>query len=515
MIGFTSPEVASRVLPEDVGSKAPQTDSMTARTLPADRIRRPSVDFRMALQKEAVKKSKGNRRNSKQTLERKTSPPTPEANDNYTLMPSPNTSDPGDERESIAEATEKIDQHLKSFSLAGNMTISLDALQSGLDGPAARRGSYGDGLQTFALGDSTSRSDDEGSPGAKKTRAKQSRARTPSVVVDLDVSEGNLIALSWFCAAHKKRSLEIQTVCVNTVGGDADQSYYVVKSFMSAVGLGNIMVAIGKPFKTHMHAGTRESYESFAEICELARRHFPAGADTKQRRTGCTEAYTRHLPKLRGQAKVICLGPVCNVMALERNQLDLLSQMKEVVCVAGAFGVPGDLTAAAERNVGLRPEDFHNFLQAFEDPIIVPKDVEGDYLLSATAFDSVLSSANSSASSPGARGDEKKSEESSGRAAIQFLRDLIAILRKKQTVPGPHVQVQVLSLGAVAYALCPQHLSMRRAAVRVETLGRLCRGKTLFDVGPPYGIAPNSWVVSGGDGAQIIAEYARDINFLL
>eukprot|EP00968_Pinguiococcus_pyrenoidosus_P002090 scaffold109_cov252-Pinguiococcus_pyrenoidosus.AAC.75 len=217
-------------------------------------------------------------------------------------------------------------------------------------------------------------------------------------------------------------------------------------------------------------------------------------------------------------------------MAMEQGHSDLLAQVQEIVCVGGAFEVAGDLTAAAERNVGLRPEDFHNFIQDFSNPVIVPKDVEEDYTVSGE----MLTFCNDLSG-------EKLDDTDEPHPVVEFLSDLLRLLAKKQSVVHQPDAAQVHALAAVAYYLCPQHLSMRRAPVRIWRRLSRSRHRVVFagakrsttwhlptvpnedaacrrrkkqtltrfssESCAATGVAPNAWVVNGGDGAKVGASF--------
>jgi inosine-uridine nucleoside N-ribohydrolase len=166
-----------------------------------------------------------------------------------------------------------------------------------------------------------------------------------------------------------------------------------------------------------------------------------------------------------GEVTVIGLGPLTNLAAAEQKRPGILRLAKELVLMAGAFEVPGNVTSIAEFNVAFNPDAAAAVLESREDIVILPLDVTRKLILTVEMTKAI--------------GQKYPHLE-----LAQFIHQLgqfmsESCLRHRETagINGFLVHDAV----TVAYLFYPETLLFRRGLVRVETAGNYTGGQTILD----------------------------------
>jgi len=93
-----------------------------------------------------------------------------------------------------------------------------------------------------------------------------------------------------------------------------------------------------------------------------------------------------------GEVTVVAIGPLTNIALAIRLEPQIISQVKRIVYMGGAFDVPGNITPAAEFNWWFDPEAAKMSLRApFSDQLIVGLDVCEKYLFNKDILDRITS----------------------------------------------------------------------------------------------------------------------------
>jgi len=93
-----------------------------------------------------------------------------------------------------------------------------------------------------------------------------------------------------------------------------------------------------------------------------------------------------------GEVTIVAIGPLTNIAIAIRIEPDIISMVKRIVYMGGAFDVPGNMTPAAEFNWWFDPESAKMTLRApFTDQLIVGLDVCEKYHFNKAIFDRITS----------------------------------------------------------------------------------------------------------------------------
>jgi inosine-uridine nucleoside N-ribohydrolase len=91
-----------------------------------------------------------------------------------------------------------------------------------------------------------------------------------------------------------------------------------------------------------------------------------------------------------GEVTILAIGPLTNIALAIRLEPEIISLVKRIVYMGGAFDVPGNMTPAAEFNWWFDPEAAKMSVRApFPDQLIVGLDVCEKYFFDKTLFDRV------------------------------------------------------------------------------------------------------------------------------
>jgi len=221
---------------------------------------------------------------------------------------------------------------------------------------------------------------------------------------------------------------------------------------------------------------------------------------------------------------VVCLGPLTNLAAAERLNPGILRRAKEVVVMAGAFSVSGNITPDAEFNVLMNPESYRDTLAAV-DVTFLPLDVTNELKVGVPEIERLTAFGASAITSSGGAGFAATVRAATAVATpAEKLLGLVEGLWRfmvHQTLNFKQSAGKEVMLlhdgGAVGYVLYPSLFLLRRGAVRVDCspAGHPSRGRTSVDARLTFGAAPNGWVALRVEAPSAVAAFIEDMQSLV
>lgn len=162
-----------------------------------------------------------------------------------------------------------------------------------------------------------------------------------------------------------------------------------------------------------------------------------------------------------GQLTLLTLGPLTNVILACERSPEFLGNLKELICLGGAMGVSGDITAAAEFNIYGNPAAAQSVLTSLCTKTLIPMDVSHQVILSFDQYD-------------------RWKIDPTTRIGRFIEQTIPFALRSHRQYLGTEGLV-LPEVAALVAALEPRLFERRSVPVDVETTGGLTRGLTLFD----------------------------------
>ena len=181
-----------------------------------------------------------------------------------------------------------------------------------------------------------------------------------------------------------------------------------------------------------------------------------------------------------GELTLVPTGPLTNVALAIRREPRIVSRVREVVLMGGAYG-RGNVTPAAEFNIAVDPEAAAAVFAADWPVTMVGLDLTHQALATA---------------------DVRKRIAAIGTPVATAVDELLAFFgrtyRAEQGMAAPPVH----DACAVARVIAPEVMEVAEAFVTVETQGRWTAGMTVTDFGNAYGEQHNTLVATRLDVAR-------------
>ncbi|MEN6338555.1 MAG: nucleoside hydrolase [Clostridiaceae bacterium] len=193
--------------------------------------------------------------------------------------------------------------------------------------------------------------------------------------------------------------------------------------------------------------------------------------------------------RFEGELTVVAIGPLTNLGLALVKYKDLPKRIKRVVLMGGA-AVGGNVTPAAEFNAYADPEAADIVFNSGLNVVMCGLDVTVPAYLTTDELDEL-----------GAQGSKQAGfarDVAQGSKQAGFARDVaqgLLAYSKGYGLPGMCMHDPL----ALLYADDETLLKTERAGVRVETKGKLTRGKTVTDLYSDKKIEKNAWVATGVD----------------
>ena len=308
--------------------------------------------------------------------------------------------------------------------------------------------------------------------------------------VDVDTGIDDAFALLYACAEPHARLVGVSTVVGNVSLASATRN---TRAVLALAGRGDVAVAPGAavPLAPEqndaraVHGATGLGYATLPEPAE------PAHA---------VHAVDALIAAARGHAGrliLVATGPLTNVALAVMREPELPRLVKRFVIMGGAYCVHGNVTPSAEFNIWHDPEAARIVFRAFGGPGGAPVVAVGlDVTRQATIDGAGLGAlAARLGATPRAL------------ALSQFLEDSARFyFERMERQTGRRFLIMHDPL-AVAVALDPTLVETRRAAVDVETAGRLTPGATIVDWEGRWGRLANAEVAVAVDAERFRAKF--------
>ncbi|HEX3590406.1 MAG TPA: nucleoside hydrolase [Pseudonocardiaceae bacterium] len=181
-----------------------------------------------------------------------------------------------------------------------------------------------------------------------------------------------------------------------------------------------------------------------------------------------------------GEITLVPTAPLTNIAVALRREPRIVSRVREVVLMGGAY-TRGNMTPAAEFNIGVDPEAAAIVFGAGWPVTMIGLDLTHQALATPDVLERI---------------------DAIGTPLAVVLRDLLVFFRdaylRDQGMPAPPVHDPC----AVARLIAPEIMRVREAFVAVETQGRWTSGMTVTDFGGACGQPPNALVATTLDAPR-------------
>jgi len=291
------------------------------------------------------------------------------------------------------------------------------------------------------------------------------------LLLDVDTGVDDAIALL-LAVADPRAELVAVTCCAGNV--EAPLAARNSLAVLELAGAGGVEVAVGSEAPLAQPLRTATSHGPYG----LGYARPPAPRASPSPRFG-PDAIVEEARRRPGELLLVATGPLTNVALALRREPALPRLLRRLALMGGAFGRPGNTTAAAEFNVGTDPEAASEVLAAFAGaptrPLVAGLDVTRTVELDAARIASL------------------------GRGPVaRFVADAVQV-KLEAADDGPHMHDPL----ALALALDPSLATLRAARVDVVLAGRR-RGATVADwSAAPHGAA-NADVAVGVDAERFL-----------
>ncbi|MCT7974299.1 nucleoside hydrolase [Laspinema olomoucense] len=283
------------------------------------------------------------------------------------------------------------------------------------------------------------------------------------ILVDTDPGGDDTFALLWLQSLVKQGFAE--WVGVTTVAGNVSPELTFANA-CKVLALGGFeSVKVGKSVVWEGgKIGDAAEVHGIDGLCNLSHllpdspRQFAAAPDAD-------DLIIETLEAAPGEVTVIGLGPLTNLAAAEQKRPGILRVAKELVLMAGAFDVPGNVSSIAEFNVAFNPEAAVTVLESREDVVILPLDVTRKLILTVEMTEAI------------AQAYPTLELAQFIHQLSQFMSNSCLQHRETAGINGFLVHDAV----TLAYLFYPETLLFRRGLVTVETAGNYTRGQTILD----------------------------------
>ncbi|MGC8833272.1 MAG: nucleoside hydrolase, partial [Armatimonadota bacterium] len=281
-------------------------------------------------------------------------------------------------------------------------------------------------------------------------------------ILDMDVGVDDALALVW---ALRSPALDVEAV--TTVSGNTSARQAFLNShFVIETAGGQIprVVAEGveRPGGTaaeHVHGPDGlGGLSRFTNADGSPRYPSPNISSSTER---ASEVICRLLREKGGDATLVTTGPLSNLAEALEKDPDILSMAKGVVCMAGAFFVPGNVTPVAEFNVFADPQAARRVLYSGAKLTFVGLDVTHKVVLLREQLEEWIGP------KPSRLG--------------QFLLDCTEFCMEFHMRTEGFFGIYMHDPLAVVYAAEPSLLRTETFYVDVETSGEITRGMTVVD----------------------------------
>ena len=305
------------------------------------------------------------------------------------------------------------------------------------------------------------------------------------LVIDVDTGIDDALALLYACAHQEAHILGVSTVVGNVSLAAATRN---TRAVLALARRADIPVWPGAP--TAISIPVKDASEVHGRS-GLGHAVLPE-PDEPARVQHAVEAIIAAAHAHAGRLILVATGPLTNIALAVMREPELPRLVKRFVIMGGAYAEPGNVTPAAEFNIWHDPEAARIVFRSFGGVGAAPVIAIGLDVTRKTVIDEgdLAAIASRVAGKPHAS------------ALTRFLEDASRFyFERMEKSHGQRIFTMHDPL-AVAVALDPTLVQTRRAAVDVETSGRLTTGATIVDWRGQWGRLANGEVAVAVDAER-------------
>jgi len=308
------------------------------------------------------------------------------------------------------------------------------------------------------------------------------------LIIDVDTGIDDAFALLYACAHTQAQILGVSTVVGNVSLAAATRN---TRAVLALAGRGDIPVWAGAA--TPISIAVRDASEVHGRT-GLGHAILPE-PDGPALQLHAADSIIGAARSHAGHLILAAVGPLTNIALAVMREPELPRLVKRFVIMGGAFSEPGNVTPSAEFNIWHDPEAARIVFRAFGGVGGAPVIAVGLDVTRKTIID------ESDVKAIGSRIAGKPH----GMKLARFLEDAARFyFERMEKVLGKRIFTMHDPL-AVAVALDPTLIETRRAAVDVETSGRLTTGATVADWRGQWGRLANAEVAVAVDAERFRA----------
>ncbi len=308
--------------------------------------------------------------------------------------------------------------------------------------------------------------------------------------LDVDTGIDDAFALLYACAAPQARLVGVSTVVGNVSLAAATRN---TRAVLALAGRAEVPVAPGAAVPLGADPNDASAIHG---VTGLGHAVLPEPAEPAHA-AHAVDAIIAAARAQAGRLVLVATGPLTNVALAVMREPELPRLIKRFVIMGGAYREHGNVTPSAEFNIWHDPEAARIAFRAFGGPGGAPVVAIGLDVTRRTTIDGADLDALA------ARIGDRPREG----ALMTFLRDSARFyFERTERQSGQRFLVMHDPL-AVAVALDPTLVETRRAAVDVETSGRLTTGATVVDWDGRWGRLPNTDVAVTVDAERFRAAF--------
>ncbi|HEX9167912.1 MAG TPA: nucleoside hydrolase [Roseiarcus sp.] len=304
-------------------------------------------------------------------------------------------------------------------------------------------------------------------------------------VIDVDTGIDDALALLYACAHEEAQILGISTVAGNVPLAAATRN---TRAVLKLAGRADIPVWPGAP--KALSISVRDASEVHDKT-GLGHAVLPEPEDEAQA-LHAVDSIIAAARTYAGRLTLCATGPLTNIALALMRDPELPRLVKRFVIMGGAYAEPGNVTPSAEFNIWHDPEAarivFRSFGGAGAAPVIaIGLDVTRKTIVDESDLAAIAA---------------RIAGKPHGAALTRFLEDASRFyFERMEKMIGKRIFTMHDPL-AVAVALDPSLVETRRAAVDVETTGRLTTGATIVDWRGQWGRLANAEVAVAVDAER-------------
>jgi purine nucleosidase len=311
--------------------------------------------------------------------------------------------------------------------------------------------------------------------------------RSEPLIIDVDTGIDDAFALLYACAHDEAQILGVSTVVGNVSLAAATRN---TRAVLALAGRGDIPVWPGAA--TAISIAVRDASEIHGKT-GLGHAVLPEPDESADgRQLHAADSIIAAARSHSGRLILCATGPLTNIALAVMREPELPRLVKRFVIMGGAFSEPGNVTPAAEFNIWHDPEAARIVFRAFGGVGGAPVIAVGLDVTRKTIID------DSDVAAIGSRITDKPH----GLKLTRFLEDASRFyFERMEKILGKRIFTMHDPL-AIAVALDPTLVETRRAAVDVETTGRLTTGATIVDWRGQWGCLANTEVAVSVDAER-------------